>query len=71
MEVHKKRVIDVARIILKKLNINKKIIKKPSPVGSAKRRMPDIKKLKKLVGWIPTTSLEEGIEKTINADKKK
>ena len=65
-----KRVIDVAKIILKKLNINKKIIKKPSPLGSAKRRMPDIKKLKKLIKWIPSTSLEDGIGKTINSNNK-
>ena len=27
--------------------------------------MPDIKKLKKLINWIPDTDLQDGIKKTI------
>ena len=64
-----KKVIDVAKIILKELGIKKKIIKKEAPKGSAKRRMPDIKKLKKLVNWIPNTKLEVGIKETIKLSK--
>lgn len=37
---------------------------KPSPPGSVKRRLGDISKIKKLVGWQPVTSLEEGLKKT-------
>lgn len=44
---------------------NKKITMKPSPApeGSVSRRCPDIQKLK-MLGFIPKTSLEEGLEKT-------
>ena len=57
------------KIILKELKIKKPIIKNKAPFGSAKRRMPDIQKLKKLIKWIPNTSLEEGIKKTIELTK--
>ena len=59
------KVLDVAKIILKELKIKKKIIKKNAPQGSAKRRMADISKLKKLINWRPTTTLEIGIKKTL------
>lgn len=37
---------------------------KPSPPGSVKRRLADISKIKALVGWEPTTPLEEGLKNT-------
>lgn len=42
----------------------KKIISQPSPAGSVKRRLADISKIKKLVGWRPETSLEKGLKNT-------
>ncbi len=42
----------------------KKLEFKPSPPGSVKRRLGDIAKIKKLVGWQPTTTLDEGLKKT-------
>jgi len=42
----------------------KKLKFEPSPVGSVKRRLADIKKIKKLVGWQPETLLAEGLKKT-------
>jgi len=64
-----RRVIDVARIILKELGIKKKVIKKKAPQGSAKRRMPNIKKIQKLINWSPSTKLEDGLQKTIRLSK--
>ena len=64
-----RRVIEVAKIILKELKIKKPIIKNKAPLGSAKRRMPDIKKLKKLINWVPDTDLQDGIKKTIGSTK--
>lgn len=37
---------------------------RPSPAGSVKRRLADITKIQKLVGWQPETSLEEGLRLT-------
>ena len=47
------------------MGIKKKIIKMKAPKGSAKRRMPNIKKIKKLIDWSPSTKLEDGLKKTI------
>ncbi|MFH1511071.1 MAG: GDP-mannose 4,6-dehydratase [Candidatus Woesearchaeota archaeon] len=35
-----------------------------SPPGSVKRRLADISKIKDLVGWVPETSLNDGLKKT-------
>ncbi len=37
---------------------------KPSPPGSVKRRLADVTKIKKLVGWESEISLEQGLQKT-------
>lgn len=42
----------------------KNIIVEPSPVGSVKRRLGDIRKIKELIGWEPVTPLAEGLLKT-------
>ena len=60
------RVLDIARLILGELGIKKAIIKKKAPKGSVNRRMPDIKKIKKLINWSPKTKLKDGIKKTID-----
>lgn len=36
----------------------------PSPAGSVKRRLADITKIQKLVGWEPETPLEKGLQET-------
>jgi nucleoside-diphosphate-sugar epimerase len=41
------------------------IIREASPVGSVKRRLADVSKIKKDTGWEAKTSLEEGLRKTI------
>tara|TARA_B100000787_G_scaffold99576_1_gene73515 strand:- start:1387 stop:2247 length:861 start_codon:yes stop_codon:yes gene_type:complete len=64
-----RKIIDVAKIILKELGIKKKVIKKKAPKGSAKRRMPNIKKIQKLIKWSPSTKLEDGLKKTIRLSR--
>jgi nucleoside-diphosphate-sugar epimerase len=36
----------------------------PGPAGSVKRRLPDVTKIKRDVGWEAKTPLEEGLRKT-------
>ena len=59
-------VIKLAEIIAKEMGIDPKtIIKKDAPEGSVNRRMPDIKKVKKLAKWKPKTKLREGLKQTV------
>ncbi len=59
------RIIDLAKKIIEKTNSESKIVFKPLPEDDPKRRCPDITKARKLLGWEPKVSLDEGLEKTI------
>ncbi len=48
----------------------KKLKLEPSPAGSVKRRLPDISKIKRDVGWKPETRLTDGLKKTYDWYKK-
>ncbi len=63
--------LNLAKLILKYKYPNKvkKIIKKDAPKGSAMKRMPDISKIKKLTGWEPKITVNEGIKKILNHGK--
>ena len=63
--------LNVAKLILKYKYPNKikKIIKKDAPEGSVMKRMPDIKKIKKLTSWEPKITVKEGIIKLLNHGK--
>ena len=52
-------VIDLAKIILQKMNIDEQPIALEGPKGSVLRRQADISKLKRLTGWEQKISLEE------------
>jgi len=58
-------VLGIANLIKKLTSSSSKIVFKPLPRDDPSRRKPDISKAKKLLGWKPTTSLEEGLRKTI------
>lgn len=67
---YERSILDVAKLIIKTKFPNKKIIIKKcsSPEGSVNRRMPCIKKIKKIAKWSPKINLEEGIKKLINEE---
>ncbi|MBN2094119.1 MAG: GDP-mannose 4,6-dehydratase [Candidatus Zambryskibacteria bacterium] len=44
----------------------KKIIEKPPLPGSVDRRLPDVSKIEKIVGWKTKTSLKNGLRKTFD-----
>lgn len=58
---------DLAEKIIKKLGINSELILKPAPAGSTSRRCPDISKLKNLIDYKETVSIDEGISKIIDS----
>ncbi len=55
----------LAQLIKEKTGSSSEITYTPLPADDPKQRQPDISLAKKLLDWQPTTSLEEGLEKTI------
>jgi UDP-glucose 4-epimerase len=62
-----KTIEDVAMLILKQANINGKLLLESAPEGSVKRRCGDIAKLKRILNFVPSVSLEDGIKKTLES----
>lgn len=59
------KIIEVARIIQKKLGKDIKIGVKESRTGEVMEYIADISKIKKFIDYSPKTSIEDGIEKAI------
>jgi|TARA_B100000315_G_scaffold193375_1_gene183883 UDP-glucuronate decarboxylase len=64
-------IIELGKTIKKLTNSNSKITYKPLPPDDPKRRSPDIRKAKEILGWTPEVNLETGLQKTINWFKTK
>ncbi|WP_457622604.1 UDP-glucuronic acid decarboxylase family protein [Persephonella sp.] len=65
------KIIDFAKIIIKKTGSKSGIQFKPLPEDDPKQRCPDITKARKILGWEPKVSLDEGLENTIQYFKNK
>lgn len=57
------RIIDLAKMMLKRFNFKPRLDIRPSPKGSVKRRCPNISKLRN-IGYKPKIDLRTGLEKT-------
>jgi dTDP-glucose 4,6-dehydratase len=62
---HEVTIEQIARIIIKLVGSNSKIVYRPLPVDDPKQRKPDITRAQTLLGWEPKVSLEEGLTKTL------
>ena len=58
-------ILDLARLISKKLNIKEKFIFKELPQDDPLQRKPIIKKAQEKLNWDPKIDLNSGIDKTI------
>jgi len=58
-------ILEIATVIKDLTNSNSKIVFKPLPIDDPVRRCPVLKKAKEILNWEPTTSLKEGLRKTI------
>lgn len=63
-------IMELAEIILNKIDSSSKVINKPLPSDDPTQRKPDITLAKNLLNWEPKILLEEGLDKTINYFKK-
>lgn len=59
-------ILEFARKIISLANSKSAITHLPLPVDDPKVRCPDISKAKELLGWKPSTSLEDGLKTSIN-----
>ncbi|MFO0794896.1 MAG: UDP-glucuronic acid decarboxylase family protein [Candidatus Brocadiaceae bacterium] len=59
-------VLQLAKEIIALTESKSKIIYKPLPVDDPKIRQPDISKAKRILGWEPKISRDEGLLKTLN-----
>ncbi|KGF91960.1 MULTISPECIES: UDP-glucuronic acid decarboxylase family protein [Prochlorococcus] len=58
-------IIELAKIIIDKINPSLEIEYKELPEDDPKKRRPDIKLAKEVIQWEPNISLSEGLDKTI------
>lgn len=58
-------ILELAQLVKKLTGSKSRLVYKPLPEDDPTRRRPDIKVAKKLLGWEPKVSLEEGLVQTI------
>ena len=63
-------ILKLANLVIKKLDLNIKIIKGKSIEDDPAKRKPDISVAKRILKWDPKTNLDLGLNKTINYFKK-
>jgi UDP-glucuronate decarboxylase len=56
---------ELAEIVLRLTQSRSQLRIEPLPVDDPTRRCPDISKAKRLLGWEPKVTLEEGLTRTI------
>jgi len=59
------KILEIAELIKNITHSNSKIVFKPLPIDDPRYRCPVLEKAKRILNWEPTTSLEEGLKKTI------
>lgn len=58
-------ILDAAKRVMKTVGCESGITYRPLPEDDPKRRCPDIRKAKEILGWEPKVSLEKGLERSI------
>jgi UDP-glucuronate decarboxylase len=56
---------DLVEHVLALSGSTSEVVTRPLPIDDPRRRKPDIAKARELLGWAPTTTLEQGLRATI------
>jgi dTDP-glucose 4,6-dehydratase len=64
-------ILEFAEEILRLTGSHSRIVHRPLPADDPKQRKPDISLARRLLGWEPRVSREEGLRRTIEHYKKK
>jgi UDP-glucuronate decarboxylase len=56
---------DLVQRVLAMTGSNSAVVNRPLPADDPRRRRPDITRATKLLGWVPRTTLEAGLQATI------
>jgi dTDP-glucose 4,6-dehydratase len=62
---HEMTVEAIAREIIRLTGSKSRIVYRPLPEDDPKVRQPDITRARRLLGWEPKVSLEEGLQRTL------
>ncbi len=62
---HEFTILQLAKSVIKLTGTKSKVVFKPLPQDDPRQRQPDIKKAKKILKWLPSIQLEDGLRKTI------
>jgi UDP-glucuronate decarboxylase len=57
--------LELAQLVLDLTGSKSKLVFKPLPSDDPRQRQPDISLAREVLGWSPTTELEQGLERTI------
>lgn len=57
--------LELAEMVLAKTGSNARIVRRPLPTDDPRQRRPDISLAREKLGWAPTVSLSEGLDRTI------
>jgi len=68
---HEMSILEFAQHILRLTGSRSEIVYQPLPVNDPRVRCPDISKAKRVLGWEPQVSFEEGMRRTIEYFQKK
>jgi UDP-glucuronate decarboxylase len=58
-------ILQLAELVIKLTGSKSQLVFKPLPSDDPRQRQPDISLAKQVLGWSPTTELEQGLERTI------
>lgn len=69
--LHERTILEFAEAVRSAVGSASEIVHRPAVVDDPRQRRPDLTRANEILGWNPTTSLEEGLAKTIEYFRKR